>query len=195
MSKKRVVHYINQFYAGIGGEDEASIGLSTEEAAVGPGLQLAKELGEDYEIVLTIICGDNTIAEKQEEISVEIVKLVDEYKADLFVAGPGFNAGRYGIGCGLSTTAVTEKLKIPAVTALFSENPGTDLYKNRCYILQTDNNARKMREVIGQVAKFGKRLVEKDNIADGKLEKYHGSGPAVEIDYTISAPKELLICY
>lgn len=192
MSKKRVVHYINQFYAGIGGEDQASVGLSYKEYPLGPGLQFQKKLGDDYEIVLTIICGDNTIAENQEEISSQIVNLVDEYKADLFIAGPGFNAGRYGIGCGLSTAAITEKLRIPAVTALYAENPGTDLYKNRCYILQTDNNARNMRKVINEVAKFSKRLVEGDAIGDGKTEHYHGSGPAPQIDYSIPSPKRAL---
>ena len=37
MTKKKVVHYINQFYAGMGGEDTASVGLSVKEGAAGPG--------------------------------------------------------------------------------------------------------------------------------------------------------------
>ena len=108
------------------------------------------------------------------------------------MAGPGFNAGRYGIGCGAATSAVTRTLKIPAVTALYAENPGTDLYKDQCYILQTENNAAKMRQVVKQVAVFAKRLVEGDFIGDGKKEGYHGSGPEIEIDYTIPAPKRAL---
>ena len=56
MTKKRVVHYINQFYAGMGGEDTASVGLSERDGAVGPGAALALALGDDYEIVKTIIC-------------------------------------------------------------------------------------------------------------------------------------------
>ena len=189
MAKKRVVHYINQFYAGMGGEDTASIGLSTQAGPVGPGLTLQKDLGDDYEIVTTIICGDNTIAEKPDEIIPQVLKVVKDEKADLFVAGPGFNAGRYGLGCGNTVAAVTEQLKIPAVTALFAENPGTDLYKNRGYILQSDNNARHMNEVLGRVAAFAKRLVEGDMIKGGLAEGYHGTGPAVEIDYTIPAAK------
>ena len=57
---------------------------------------------------------------------------------------------------------MTRTLKIPAVTALYAENPGTDLYKDQCYILQTENNAAKMRQVVKQVAVFAKRLVEGD---------------------------------
>ncbi len=189
MSKKKVVHYINQFYAGIGGEESASVGLSTKDEPVGPGLALAKALGDDYEIVKTVICGDNTIAEQAKILLPQIVDIVRKAQADLFIAGPGFNAGRYGLGCGSTTAAVTEELHIPAVTALFSENPGTDLYKNRCYILQTDNNARQMNSVIDQVAAFAKRLIAGDTIRDGKEEHYHGSGPMLSIDYSIPACK------
>lgn len=187
--KIRVVHYINQFYAGLGGEDTASIGISVREEPVGPGLQLIKELGDDYEIVATIICGDNHIAENIETVTAEFVEIVKKYNAQLFIAGPGMNAGRYGVGCGAATAVITEKLKIPAVTALYAENPGTDLYKDRCYILQTDNRANRMRFFIKDVAKFAKRLIEGDFIGDGKKEGYHGSGPAIDIDYTIPACK------
>ena len=38
--KIRVIHYINQFYAGMGGEDTASVGISVKEEPVGPGLLL-----------------------------------------------------------------------------------------------------------------------------------------------------------
>ena len=187
--KIKVVHYINQFYAGMGGEDTASVGISVKEEPVGPGTLLQKLLGEDYEIVATIICGDNFIAENTEAVCTEFVDIVKKYEAKLFVAGPGFNAGRYGLGCGAATAAVTEKLKIPAVTSLYAENPGTDLYKDRAYILQTENNAAKMRAAMKNVAAFAKRLVEGDFIGDGKKEGYHGSGPAIEIDYTTPAAK------
>ncbi len=187
MTKKRVVHYINQFYAGVGGEESASIGLSERKGPIGPGQALLSFLGDDYEIVKTIVCGDNTIAERTSSLLPKIVAIVRDADADLFVAGPGFNAGRYGIGCGAATSAVTEQLRIPAVTALFAENPGTDLYKNRCYILQSDNNAKNMSKVLEQIAVFAKRLINKDAIKDGKKEHYHGSGPAVIIDYTIPA--------
>lgn len=175
--KIRVVHYINQFYGGYGGEDTASMGIVIKEEPVGPGLALAKNLGENYEIVATFICGDNYIAENTDEVCRQLIDTVKKYKGQLFVAGPGFNAGRYGIGCGAATSAVTRTLKIPAVTALYAENPGTDLYKDQCYILQTENNAAKMRQVVKQVAVFAKRLVEGDFIGDGKKEGYHGSGP------------------
>ena len=106
----------------------------------------------------------------------EFVELVKKYQEDLFVAGPGFNAGRYGLGCGAATAAVTEQVKIPAVTALYAENSGTDLYKDRAHILQTENNAAKMREAMKSVAEFVDRLIKNDFIGDGRKEGYHGSG-------------------
>jgi glycine/betaine/sarcosine/D-proline reductase family selenoprotein B len=183
----RVVHYINQFFAGMGAEDTASVGVSVREEPVGPGIGLQKELGEGYTIVATIICGDNTIAEKTDEILAQFDEILRKYKAQLFIAGPGFNAGRYGIGCGASTAYVTEKLKLPAVTALYSENPGTDLYKDRCYILQTENSAAGMKTILPKLAAFAKRLAAGETVGDGKKEGYHGSGPAVQIDYSIPA--------
>lgn len=189
MAKKKVVHYINQFFAGMGGEDTASTGLSTEDGPVGPGRMLAQSLGDDYEIVRTVICGDNTIAEQEATILPQILDIVRDAGADLFVAGPGFNAGRYGLGCGSTTSAVTRELNIPAVTALFAENPGTDLYKNRCYILQTGNNAKQMKEAVERLAGFARRLVEQDTIGDGLKEGFHGSGPAIDIDYSVPAAK------
>lgn len=188
MSKK-VVHYINQFYGGYGGEDKAGMGIVVKDEPVGPGVALSKILGADYEIVKTIICGDNYIAENTETVTGEILDIIKEADPALFIAGPGFNAGRYGLGCGALTSAVTEKLKIPAVTALYTENPGTDLYKDRCYILATANSASGMGDALKHLGEFGKRLAEGDIIEDGQKEGYHGSGPAVEIDYEIPAGK------
>lgn len=189
MEEKRVVHYINQFYGGYGGEDTASMGIVVKEEPVGPGLALMRALGEEYTIVRTIICGDNYIAENTEQVVPEMLELIRQAEPDLFIAGPGFNAGRYGLGCGALTAAVTEQLKIPAVTALYEENPGTDLYKNRCYIVKTDNNAKNMRKAVQNVAAFARRLVEGDQIRGGETEGYHGTGPAPVIDYKTQVGK------
>ena len=44
----RVVHYVNQFFGGIGGEDQAHVGVSAREGAVGPGRLLERALGGSY---------------------------------------------------------------------------------------------------------------------------------------------------
>ena len=104
--KLRAVHYINQFYGQLGGEDMADVGFSVKEGPVGPGALFAKALGDRGEVVATIICGDNYFASKPEEASEELIKLVEKYAPDLFFAGPAFAAGRYGIACGQACKAV-----------------------------------------------------------------------------------------
>lgn len=46
MSKLRVVHYLNQFFAGVGGEAMANQGPGVKEGAVGPGMLVNRLLGD-----------------------------------------------------------------------------------------------------------------------------------------------------
>ncbi len=98
--KLRVVHYLNQFFGQIGGEEKATTGFMVKEGPVGPGLALQKELGDRAEIVATVICGDDYFASNSEQCAEEGWKLVKPYAPDLFFAGPAFAAGRYGVACG-----------------------------------------------------------------------------------------------
>ena len=65
MKRARVVHFINQFFAGVGGEDKAGIPPSVREGAAGPGRLLQQHLADMGEIVATIFCGDNFAAENE----------------------------------------------------------------------------------------------------------------------------------
>ena len=93
----RVVHYLNQFFAGLGGEDKAGAPLEVREGAVGPGLLLEQLLGHDAKVVMTLVCGDNYAVENQEAMIGSGLEKICEAKPDLFVAGPCFQAGRYGM--------------------------------------------------------------------------------------------------
>ena len=108
MAKYKIVHYINQFFAGIGGEDKADFKPEVREEVIGPGLALQAELGDDYQIVATVICGDNYFGENLDTATDIIVEMVKKYNPDVFVAGPSFNAGRYGVACGTICKAVEE---------------------------------------------------------------------------------------
>src|SRR5262245_22421336 len=55
----RVAHYLNQFFAGIGGEDKADVGVSARPEPVGPGRALQAALGDAGRVVGTVIAGDN----------------------------------------------------------------------------------------------------------------------------------------
>ena len=77
--------------------------------------------------------------------------------ADLFVAGPCFEAGRYGMAAGALCVAVQSQLGIPVITGMSEENPGVDLYRDALYIIDSGANAAKMREVLVQDGKPGKK--------------------------------------
>ena len=129
MAKYKIVHYLNQFFAGIGGEDRADYKPEVREEVLGPGMALKAGLGEDYEIVATVICGDNYFGENLDLATDTIIEMIKKYEPDVFVAGPAFNAGRYGVACGTICKAVEERLGIPVLSGMYIENPGADMFK------------------------------------------------------------------
>jgi glycine reductase len=58
----RIVHYVNQFFGGIGGEEKAHTPLEVREGPVGPGRALQQVLGGKGAVVATLICGDDYVA-------------------------------------------------------------------------------------------------------------------------------------
>lgn len=176
MAEIRVVHYLNQFFGQIGGEEKADITPFSKEGPVGPGTALEKELGENIKIVGTVICGDTYFNENIEQATSEVMDLIAAFKPDIVVAGPAFNAGRYGMACGGVCAAVQERLKIPAVTGMYEENPGADLYKKEVYIVKTGNSAAKMREVLPALGKLAKKLARGEVVGSPAEEGYLARG-------------------
>ena len=43
------------------------------------------------------------------------------------MAGPAFNAGRYGLACAAVCAGARRTLGVPALTAMFAENPGREM--------------------------------------------------------------------
>jgi len=160
----RVVHYLNQFFAGLGGEEKAGARLETRDGAMGPGRLLEQALGGDAKVVATLVCGDNYAVEHQDELIALVVEKVREAKADLFVAGPCFEAGRYGMASGALCSAVQSELAIPIITGMSKENPGADLYREALYIIDSGRSAARMRDVLNRMANLGKKLVDKAEI-------------------------------
>jgi len=175
MSKIRIVHYINQFFAGIGGEEKADVKPELREGVVGPGMALNaefKKLGKDMEIVATVICGDSYFNENLEEAKATILEMIKAQNADMLIAGPAFNAGRYGAACGTISKFVQDELGIPVVTAMYIENPGVDMYRKDLYIIETGNSAAAMRTAVPAVAKFAVKLAEGATIGRPAEEGY-----------------------
>lgn len=172
----RIVHYLNQFFGGIGGEEEANSPLREADNAVGPGRLLEQTLGDGATVVRTLICGDNHAVENQEELVDAVVECVRDANADLFVAGPCFDAGRYGMAAGTLCSAVQAELGIPAVTAMHEENPGVDLYREGLYIVDSGRNAAKMKDVVERMAGLARKLAAGEDIGLPAEEGYLARG-------------------
>jgi glycine reductase complex component B subunit gamma len=168
----RVVHYLNQFFGGVGGEESAGLTLEARDGAVGPGKLLEQLLGEDAHVVLTLVCGDNYAVESQPAMIAAALEKVSQAKADLFVAGPCFQAGRYGMAAGALCCAVQSKIGIPVITAMARENPGADLYRESLFIIDSGDNAAKMCDVLTRIASLAKKLTGKGAIGYPKEEGY-----------------------
>ncbi len=172
MSKLKVVHYINQFFAGVGGEEKADIKPYVEEKVMGPGMALNGQFKGEAEIVATIVCGDSYFGENIEEAKAAILEMVKKYEPDLFIAGPAFNAGRYGVACATITDAVQNELGIPAVTGMYVENPGADMFKKSVYIVSTKNSAAGMVDAVKKMAPLALKLAKKEKIGTPAEEGY-----------------------
>jgi glycine reductase len=172
----RIVHYLNQFFGGLGGEEKAGSGLEARDEAVGPGKLLQQLLGTDAKVVLTLICGDNYAVENQQAMLGATLDKIRDAKPDLFVAGPCFQAGRYGMAAGALCVAVQAQLNIPAIAGMANENPGADLYREFLYIVDSGDNAARMREVLTSMARLAIKLVNKNAIGLPREEGYLSRG-------------------
>ena len=181
MAKFKVVHYLNQFFGGIGGEDTADFKPEVREEIIGPGMALAKALGDDYEIVATVICGDNYFGSNLEEATDIIVEMVKKYEPDVFVAGPAFNAGRYGVACGTICKAVEERLGVPVISGMYVENPGADMFKQDVILVKTGDSAASMRKVVPTIANLVKKLATGEEILGPSIEGYIERG--IRVNY------------
>ena len=174
----RVVHYINQFFANIGGEEMAHVAPELREGFVGPGLAFNQAWKGEAEIVATIVCGDSHFAEHEKEAKAQILAWVKEKKPDLFIAGPAFNAGRYGYACANVALAVKEELGIPVLTGMYEENPGADL-KDKILIVPTANSAAGMRKAAPVMAKLALKLMKGEKLGASCEDGYMPNGVRV----------------
>ena len=177
MAKLKVVHYINQFFAQIGGEEKADYPVELRVGEiVGPGMALTQNFKDDAEIIATIICGDSYFNENLEKAKAEILEMVKEQAPDIFIAGPAFNAGRYGVACGTIAAAVQEELGIPSLTGMYVENPGADMFKNQVYMVSTKNSAAGMRDAVKKMAPLAVKLGKGEKIGSSAEEGYMPNG-------------------
>lgn len=179
MSKLRVVHYINQFFANIGGEEKADYQPELREGIVGPGMAFNQAFAGEAEIVATVICGDSYFNENVDTAKKTVLDMIRSQKPDIVICGPAFNAGRYGVACGTVALSVKEELKVPVLTGMYKENPGVDMYRTKIYIVETKNSAAGMRGAVAAMAPLALKLARGERIGSSKEEGYLPNGVRV----------------
>jgi glycine reductase len=168
----RVVHYLNQFFGGVGGEAAADAPVQFRSGPVGPGVALQEALASRGEIVGTIIAGDTYVAEHETEAAAAIASALRDAHADVLVAGPAFNAGRYGMACGLACQVARNDFGILAVSAMHPDNPAVEPNRRLLYILPTSAAANDMRRALSALADFAVRLSSREPIGRADAEGY-----------------------
>ena len=168
----RIVHYMNQFFAQIGGEDKGGVAPGFKQGPLGPGRALQQALGKQGEVVATVFCGDNTFAEHPEKAAGELLELMARFKPHLLIAGPAFESGRYGVACGAISQAAQERLGIHGVAAMDKENAGTALYRKNVYIIDSGNSVLRMVPILDRMATLGLKLVRGAPIGKPEEEGY-----------------------
>lgn len=171
----KAIHYINQFFGQVGGEDMADYEPEIREGAVGCS-QIFNSQAKDVTVTHTVICGDNFMASKTDEAVARIMKLLEGKSFDLFIAGPAFNAGRYGNACGQIAKAVKEKYGVPVITSMNEENPGVELFHKDMYIFKGGNRATFMKQDIEKLAAFADKIARKENLMPASVEGYFPRG-------------------
>jgi len=154
----RIVHYLNQFFGGLGAEEAAGAEPETRPGAVGPGIGIMKILSDEAEIVGTVLAGDNYMAERGDEAVAVVVDLIAQFKPDVVIAGPGFGSGRYGLACGGVCKAVKDRLNVPAVTGLHVQSPGAIQYRAEITIVPTRETAAGMGAALPIMSRLALKL-------------------------------------
>lgn len=163
-----VVHYLNQFFGGIGGEDAAGVGPALHEGPVGPGRRLAALLGEDFTIAATVICGDDYAASRP-QAGEEILALAQQAGAEIIVAGPAFTSGRYGLACA-RLVALASRSGFPAIASMHPENPGLGEV-GTAIVVEAGAMSRDMENSLQRLANAVAKLAAGDPIglAEGRI--------------------------
>lgn len=171
---KKAILYINQFFAGIGGEEKADHAPEIREGLVGPALALNAVL--DAEITHTVICGDNFMGSNTDEAIEKILGFLADKEFDIFFAGPAFRAGRYGVACGHICKAVQEKFNVPVLTSMNDENPGVDMFKKDMPVFIGGKSAAKMRGDVKKMANFANKMFKGEETLGAEAEGYFVRG-------------------
>ncbi len=181
---KRVAHVVNQFFAGIGGEEKADVAAGTLDALAGPSRGLQRLLQGEAEVAPTIYFGDNHFHEKPEEARAALLKEIQAAEAEVIVLGPAFNAGRYGLACVEIGHMAASELDRVCVTAMHEDNPAVDTYRGyhdpRLFLFPTAETAGGMGKALEDLARFVLERLREEPLGAAENEGYLSRGIRIQ---------------
>lgn len=171
----RVVHYVNQFFGGLGAEEKSREPVQVREGPVGPGRALQAALKGQGDVVATLICGDDYVVEDEKQAAAAMKAAFEKYKPDLVVAGPAFDSGRYGLGCALACRTAAS-MSIPAVTGMHPDNAAIITYRHDLIAVPTGINVTEMQAAVTKMAALGLKLARHEELGPALQEGYIPTG-------------------
>ena len=178
MADKKIIYYINQFFGQVGGEEMAHVAPEFREGVVGPSMGFEKEL-DDEKVLGTIICGDNYFNENKDDAVKFLEEINEKYEPDLVVAGPAFNAGRYGMACA-GVAEYFDSVGVPVITGMYEENPGVDESKKYAYVVPTGNAATAMRKALPVMAAIANKVLKGQEVKP-EVDGYFAQGKRLTV--------------
>jgi glycine reductase len=167
----RMVHYVNQFFGGIGGEEMAHVGVSLADGVVGASRALQQALGDQGRLIGTLVGGDNYVSEQRDAAVAAINEHLRRLRPDVVLAGPAFNAGRYGLACA-EVCKTAQTLGVPAVTGMHPENPGTLCYPSEVLIVPTATTSVDMPAALAAMVRLALKLGRGEEIGPAQSTGY-----------------------
>lgn len=136
----RIVQFLNQVQAGLGGDEQMDIKPRSQNGAVGMGMLLKTiSMKNGGDIIGTVICGDNYFLQNKEKATKDILDMIKKFNADVVICGPALNYKRYGECCGHLTLSIQDKLNIPSFAAMAKDSTGTEIFRKEINIIETPN--------------------------------------------------------
>lgn len=171
MDTLKCLHYLNQFFGGVGGEEKASYALQLINGPVGPGRLLQNYLRDSAAISWSVVCGDGYFHEQKEDPSRRLREILQQLRPDLVIAGPAFGSGRYGLACG-EVCLLAQEEGVLAVTGMHRENPAAEIYRQRVLIVATSDQALNMAQDLRALARVAIKWLRKEPLGPSDEEGY-----------------------
>jgi betaine reductase len=178
----KVVHYLNQFFGGIGGEDKAYEPVQLKQGVVGPGRALQAALGDRATIVASIVAGDNYFTEETQAALQAAGALLDQLQPDVLIAGPAFDAGRFGLACA-EMCRLAQARGIKAVTGMHPDNAGILTYRQEVLAVSTGTDTTQMTQILNKMAGLAMKLVRGEELGPAQVEGYVPRGFRREVKH------------